>query len=459
MAPIPSPSDASYPVGGRTPVFVVATALAVVTLQLATGWRYGLFRDELYYLACASHLDWGYVDHPPLSIVVLAGVRGLLGDSLLAVRLVPALLFGLLVWLAGRLARELGGGRFAQSLAALSVAITPEYLAMTAFYSMNAFDLVFWGVAALLLILLARTDDARLWRPLGLVLGLGLLNKISVLFFAFGLTVAVLATPLRRHLARREPWQGLLLALLLFSPYVIWELRHDWATLEFMRNATRYKNVGLSPLGFAVAQLRDVHPFNAPLWGLGLAWLLFAPAGRRFRALGIVFVAVLSALAMQQSKPYYLGPAFPMLLAAGAVVIESFCEGRRSSWLRTALLVVLATGGALTAPLVIPVLPVESLIAYQRALGVTPTASERSRLGPLGQHFADRFGWHELTGEVARIYAALPAEERAGAVILTKNYGEAGAVDYYGRRYRLPPAISSHNNYYVWGPGLVTRRS
>jgi hypothetical protein len=151
----------------------------VVTLQLATGWRYGLFRDELYYLACASHLDWGYVDHPPLSIIALAGVRGLLGDSLLAVRLVPAMLFGLLVWLAARLARELGGGRFAQSLAALSVAIAPEYLALTGFYSMNAFDLVFWGVAALLLTRLVRTDDAGLWRPLGLVVGLGLLNKMG----------------------------------------------------------------------------------------------------------------------------------------------------------------------------------------------------------------------------------------------------------------------------------------
>ncbi len=134
----PDPTDRS------TPAFVFATVLAVVALQLATGWRYGLFRDEFYYLACASHLDWGYVDHPPLSILVLAGVRGLLGDGLLAVRLVPALLLGLLVWLAARLARELGGGRFAQSLAGLTVAVAPEYLALTGFYSMNAFDLVFW---------------------------------------------------------------------------------------------------------------------------------------------------------------------------------------------------------------------------------------------------------------------------------------------------------------------------
>src|SRR5438093_7042381 len=212
MTSTPEASRTSAAANGSTPAFVFATALAVVGVQLATGWRYGLFRDELYYLACASHLDWGYVDHPPLSIIVLAGVRGVLGDGLLALRLVPALLFGLLVWLAARLARELGGGRFAQSLAALAVAVAPEYLALTGFYSMNAFDLVLWAAAALLVARLARTDDVGLWRPLGVVIGLGLLNKISLLFFAFGLAVAVLFTPLRRHLARRELREGVVLA-------------------------------------------------------------------------------------------------------------------------------------------------------------------------------------------------------------------------------------------------------
>jgi hypothetical protein len=427
--------------------------LAVVGLQLATGWRYGLFRDEFYYLACASHLDWGYVDHPPLSIVVLAGVRWLLGDSLLAVRLVPALLMGLLVWLASRLARELGGGRFAQSLAALTVAIAPEYLALTGYYSMNAFDLVLWTVAALLLARLARTDDPSLWHPLGLVIGMGLLNKISMLFFAFGLAVAVPITPLRRHLGRRELWQGVLLALVLFSPYVLWQLSHEWATLEFMRNASRYKNVALSPLSFASAQVLDMHPLIAPVWLMGLAWLLFGSAGRRFRAFGIVFVTTFAILVLQHGKPYYLAPAFPMLLAAGALVVEGFTGAPPWRRVRPALLLVLAAGGVLTAPLAIPVLPVETLIAYQRMLGFTPTPAEKNRLGPLNQHFADRFGWRELASEVARVYASLPAEDRTGARIVTRNYGEAGAIDYYGRRYGLPSAVSPHNNYYLWGPG------
>lgn len=285
------------------------------------------------------------------------------------------------------------------------------------------------------------------------MIGVGLLNKISVLFFAFGLAVAVLVTPLRRHLARRELWEGVLLALVLFSPYVLWQQRHDWATLEFVRNASRYKNVALSPLSFATAQILDLHPVNAPLWLMGLVWLLLGSRGRRFRALGIVFVATFAVLAVQHSKPYYLGPAFPMLLAAGALVVEGFTGARPWRWVRPALLVVLATAGALTAPLAIPVLPVETLIAYQRVLGVAPTPGENSRLGPLSQHFADRFGWQELTSEVARIYGALPAEERMKAKIVTRNYGEAAAIDYYGRHYGLPASVSQHNNYYLWGPG------
>jgi hypothetical protein len=166
-----------------------------------------------------------------------------------------------------------------------------------------------------------------------------------------------------------------------------------------------------------------------------------------------VFVTTFVVLAVQHSKPYYLGAALPMLLAAGAIAMEISTEARSRRWLRPAVLGVMVAGGALTAPLAIPVLPVETLIAYQRALGIRPTANEKNRLGLLDQHFADRFGWQELAAEVARIYSTLPADERARARIVTRNYGEAGAIDYYGRRYGLPAAVSQHNNYYLWGPG------
>ncbi len=403
---------------------VVVIALGGVALELATGWRDGLFRDELYDLACASRLDWGYVDHPPLSIVVLAGVRALLGDSLLAVRLVPALLLGSLVWLAAQLARHLGGDRFAEALAALSVAIAPHHLGIAGLYSMNVFDLVLWALAALLVARLVASDDARLWIPLGVVVGLGLMNKLTMLVFAFGLGVAVIATPLRRHLATYSLWVGALVALALVAPYIVWNVRHDGATLEFIRNATRYKNVPISPLAFALAQVTAMHPFNTPLWLAGAAWLTIGRAGRPGRALGIVFVVTFATLALAHGKPYYLAPAFTIALAGGAVAIERTSDAPRWRRCRPVALAVLAVGGAVSAPLAIPVLPVDALIRYQRALGVMPVAAERSRLGPLPQHFADRFGWHDLTAEVAWIYDALPAAERGAVVLLARNYGE-----------------------------------
>ena len=432
------------------PWVVWLLAAAIVLLELTVGPRYGLFRDEYYYLACADHLDWGYVDQPPLSIAVLAAVRAALGDSLWAVRLVPALLGAALVVLGGQLARALGGGRYARILGAVAVAVVPQYLGQAGYYSMNSFDLVFWAAAALLVARLTPEElGSRRFAALGLVLGLGLLNKVSVLFFGAGLAVALVVTPLRRLLLRPGPWLAAGIAGLVFLPHVLWQVHNGFPTREFIENATRFKNVGLSPAQFLASQVPEIHPLNAPLWIAGLAWLLLSRRGRPYRALGIIYVVALAILAVQHSKPYYLGPAYPPLLAAGAVVVE----GLRARWVRPLVVGVLLLAGAALAPFAIPVLPVDTFIAYQKTLGVTPEQSERSSLGPLPQFFADRFGWEELTEPVAAAYRSLSLDEQARVIIVTRNYGEAGALRYLGRRFGLPPAVSQHNSFYAWGPG------
>jgi len=430
-------------------VWGVAAVRAVVLL-LAAG-RYGIFRDELYYLACADHLGWGYVDHPPFSIAVLWLWRGLFGDSVLALQVVPALLGAALVVVAALLARELGGGRFSQTLAAVAVAVVPEYLGLTSFYSMNAFDLLFWVLGAWILVRLVRTGDPRLFLSFGAVMGVGLLNKVSVLFFGFGVAVAIVATPLRRHLRSPWLWLGGGLSFLLFLPHLVWQIRHGWPTLEFIANASRYKIAALSPFEFLGAQILNMHPLTLPIWLAGLGYLLFGREGRRFRVLGVAFLVVLAVLLIQQSKPYYLAAGYTMLYAAGAVAIEAWLRKRQLRWPRPVILSLLLLGGAATAPLAVSLLPVETLIAYQRSLGLAPTPSENNDLGALPQHFADRFGWRQLTAEVAEVYASLPEAERRRATIVTANYGEAGAIDYYGRELGLPPARSQHNSYYLWG--------
>jgi hypothetical protein len=434
-----------------TPV-ALASALAVLALHLATATGYGVFRDEFYYLACADHLDWGYVDHPPLSIAVLWAWRRLFGDSLFALRVLPSICGAVLVLLASAMAREMGGRPFAQSLAALALAITPEYLGMASFYSMNAIDLVVWGLLLLVLVRLVATDQPRLWLLFGALAGLGLQNKISILFLGAGVGVAAVATPLRRHLATPWPWLGGLLAALFFAPHVFWQVSHGWPTREFMDNAQRYKIAAITPLQFMAAQLMNMHPLNAPLWISGLLWLLFHREGRRFRALGLVFLTVLAILVLQKSKPYYMAAAFPALFAAGAMAFDAALGARR--WARAVAFTALPLAGLATAPFAVPLLPPETFIAYMQALDRGPTPSgENQRMGALPQHFADRFGWEEMAATVARVYASLPPEERRDAIIVTSNYGEAGAINYHGRHLGLPQAVSQHNNFYLWGPG------
>jgi 4-amino-4-deoxy-L-arabinose transferase-like glycosyltransferase len=266
---------------------VVAIAVAVVVAELAFGLRYPLFRDELYYLACARHLALGYVDHPPLSIWVLAAWRAVFGDSALALRVPPALAAGALVVLTSRLASQLKGGRFATIAAAVLAGVTPGYLGGCGIYSMNAFDLVFWALALLLVSRLAEGADAREWLWLGVVVGLGLLNKWSLLFFLAGLGVALLVTPMRSQLRRWQLWAGLGLVGLINLPHVWWQVTHGWPTLEFMANATRYKNAAISVGDFAVGQIFELGPASFPVWLAGLA-LLLAARGGRARPLGVI---------------------------------------------------------------------------------------------------------------------------------------------------------------------------
>ena len=434
----------------RIPAGAIACAALLFGLQMGWGPRYPVFRDEFYYLACADHLAWGYVDHPPFSIAVLAAWRAVFGDSIVSLRVVPSLLGAASVLLAGGLAGSLGAGGFGRTLAALAMLAAPTVFGITGFYSMNAFDFVFWLAAAHLVLRIASADGdrTRLWAILGLVLGLGLLNKVSVLVLGAGIGVALVLTPLRAQLATRGPWIAAAIAALLFAPHVLWQVANDWPTLEFVRNAARDKNVVLGPVGFLVAQVRDFGPLNALLWIPGLGWLLFG-AGGRFRALGIVFVV--AYLSFMSGKAYYLAPALPIPLAAGAVLAERIASRARvAPPLMTIAWVVMA---AIPLPIVVPLLSPAGVGAYMRAIGIAPEQAERSALGTLPQHFADRFGWDELAAITASAWHSLTPEEQARAIIVTGNYGEAGALDYYGRRLGLPRAASQHNNYFLWGPG------
>ena len=443
------------------PAWVVLSAAAAlqIALHAASVGRYGIFRDELYYLSCASRPASGYVDQPPFSILFLAAWRAVFGDSAAALMVPPALCGAAVVVLTGLLARRFGGGPVAQGLASTVAALAPIWVGMTGYYSMNAFDILFWTLAATLLAaLLGKGADGapgpgttRLWLALGLVLGVGLLNKISVLWLGAGIFAGLLLTPARRSLGTRDPWLAGAIAVLGLAPYVLWNAMHGWATLAFMRRAAAEKYVPSSPLTFAKDLLLFFHPLAAPVWIAGLVWLLAARDGRRFRLLGVVFLVTLAILlANRTSKTEYLAASFAPLLAAGGVVLERVLHRRRSAAPAALYASVLLATGLAIAPLAVPLLSPAAYVAYATRLGLAAPTTERTAMGPLPQHFADRFGWPEMAAEVARVVRTLPEEERRKARVWAWNYGEAGALERYGRALGVPAVLCPHNSFYFF---------
>ncbi len=428
-------------------------ALLRLVAVLAFSGRYGYFRDELYYIACSDHLAFGYVDQPPLSIGLLALVRTLIGDSLFAIRLFPAFAGSATVFLAGLMARKLGAGKFGQFLAALAVFMSPVMLGQSRYFSMNSLDILFWSVVLFIVLVIIIDDKPRLWPVFGIAIGLGLMNKYSVGFLVVGLVAGFLLTSRRKHLLERRFWIGAVLAGVIFLPHVIWEVRHGLPSLEFMRNAALNKNAPLSPLGFLFGQFIEVGFAQAVIWIAGLVYFFFMAKGKDHKYLGWMFVVVFGIMIAGRAKTYYLSPVFPVLLAGGAVLLEKF--SRRESgwrWVRPTLAVLVLVFGTIAAPLAIPCLPVRTYISYQRALGIAPPSGEMNQLGVLPQHYADMFGWEEMVETVAGIYRNLSPEEQADCVIYARNYGQAGAIDFFGRNYGLPKASSTHNSYWFWGP-------
>jgi len=435
---------------------VVTLALFKLLIHLMTNLfgGYGYIRDELYYFACSDHMAWGYVDHPPFSIAALWLSRFILGDSLFAVRFLPAVSGALVVVLACLTARELGGKTFAQTLSGLCVIVAPLTLGMDSLFSMNSFDVFFWTLSFYLIVLVATRGGRQHWILLGMTLGLGLLNKISVLWLCAGLVAGLIASPGRRWFLTRDLWIAGAIAVLLFVPHLVWQYANGYPTLEFIRNAGSGKYVSLSPLEMLMQQTLYMNPLTLPVWFAGLIHFTVSSSRKELRVLPVAYLTVFLILVLNgNSKTAYLVTAFPMLFAMGAVTAEDFMAGFRARFLRPLMLGLLLASGIFLAPIAIAVLPVETFIAYSQWLGIAPSTSERNKLGRLPQYYADMFGWEEMVASVAGAYNTLSPEEKSECVIMCSNYGEAGAIDFFGRKYRLPAALCGHNNYWLWGRG------
>ncbi len=430
-------------------------ALLQFILQVWFAGSYGYFRDELYYIACSNHLAWGYVDQPPLSIAILWVNRMLLGDSLHALRLLPAVVGAVVVLLAALMSRKLGGGKFAQGMAALSVVAAHGLIGHGKIFSMNPFDVLFWTLAGFVVIIILHDDKPRLWLMYGLVVGLGLLNKYSVGFSIIGLVAGLILTRQRRQLAGKWFWMGAAITAVVFLPHVVWEIANGFPSLEFMRNASENKNINLGVVDFLLGQIKDMNVLNAPLW-LGGIYFFARQDGGRYRTLAWMYPVVFIVMVAGHAKVYYLSAIYPIFLAGGAVLFEQIVQKRAWHWLRPVYPGLLALIAIVILPFALPVLPVDQFIKYEYRLGLTPHAEERSSVGELPQYYADQFGWREMVDSVATAYRTLTPEEQSRCFIFVRNYGEAGAIDLFGKAYGLPGARCAHNNYWLWGPGERT---
>ena len=437
-------SDEAYP-------FFIAFASLI--LHLIFIGQYDYFRDEFYYIACGQHLAWGYVDHPPL-IGVISGIAvTIFGKSLFGIRILSVLAGASVVFLSGLVCRELGGKRFSMALTSTAVALAPINLFLYHILSMNSFDHLFWALAILIFLKIIKNGQPKLWILLGIILGLGLLNKVSVLFLGFGLFIGLLATEHRRMFLDKWLWLTAGIAGLMFLPHIIWQIANSWPTLEFMHYAATYKNVDMSPLEFLSEHILEVHPLSFPLMILGWGFFLFSKTGAKFRIFGWLYLAIYLLFNVQNAKTYYLAPVYPLMLAGGAVYFEILIGKIGWKFLKPVYLILLLIFGAVIAPMTLPSLPVEKFIAYQEKLGLQAEVGENHEMGVLPQYYSDMFGWREMVETVALVYNSLPPEDREACSIFGQNYGEAGAVDYFGYLYNLPPAVSLHNNYWIWGPG------
>lgn len=425
-------------------------ALAKLGLHLATSEGFGHFRDELYYLASTERLAWGYVEHPPLSIALLWLSRSLLGDSLFAVRCLPALAGAATVWMTGLIARELGGGARAQALAALAVLVSPYYLGIAHFFSMNAFDVLAWAALAWIAARILMHQESQLWLVFGVVAGVGLQNKVSVGFLGFGLVVGMLLTPARRWFANPWLWLGGLVALVIFAPHLLWQVQHGWPTLEFQANARESKNLALPFAEFVGQQVQMGNPIALPLWLAGLGGLLFSNRFARLRPLGIAYLTLFVLFFATHGKSYYLAPIYSLYLAAGAAFAEPWLS--RRAWRTPALVLLILIGSLPALPMALPVLSEQRLVAYMGRIGMKAPELENSQPSRLPQNFADMHGWRELVETVDRVATSMSPAERPGAVVLATNYGEAGALEILGQGRHLPPVVCGHNSYWDWRP-------
>ena len=418
-------------------------ALGGILIHILLNGQYGFHRDELDVLMNARRLDWGYVAYPPFTPFIARLGLELFGESLRGLRVFSAIAQGIVMILAGFMARDMGGRRHAQILSAFAVFIAPIALMAGTWIMYFAFDYLWWVLVAFFMVRLLASDDPRYWLGIGAGIGLGMMTKFTMAFWVIALVIAVLITPARKYLRSKWLYFGVGLALLLYLPNLIWQIQHDFISLDFLTFIHARDIKWGRADDFLIEQLYGTtNPFSLPLWTVGLSLCLFGASMKRFRTLGWMFLVTFVLFLLNRGRAYYVAPAYVMLLAAGCVGFEQWFATRTMGTRRLGFGLFWGAqlvGSLIAIVLMKPVAPINSAL-WEITSGVN-------------EDVVEMIGWQDLTAQVARIYQSIPEQEKAHTVILAGNYGEAGALDLYGKQYDLPLVISGSNSLWYRGYG------
>jgi hypothetical protein len=411
---------------------------------------YGLFIDEFYYLACANHPAFGYVDHPPLAPFFLMLIKFFFGSSIYAIRFFPAAAGAATVYLSGKLAGKMGGGKFAQITAAAASAGIPALAVFASFYSMNVFEPLLALILIFLVIDLVNKNKQANWIPIGVVMGLGMMNKHTFALVIAALLASLILTGRWKLFINKWFAAGAAIAFLIFLPNVIWQMVNNYPSLEFYRTISTKKNIYTPPLQFIIAQLITMSPFVMPVWLAGVIYLLAGKKYRMYNFISVFFLISFAAVLFSgSSRPDRLMYIYPVVIPGGAIFFNNVINKFRLKYFRPFMLLGVLAGVILSLPLILPYYSYDSVAAYVKKTGFN-TEMEKGKKPLLPQILADRIGWEDKVKLVIDTYNKLNPEEKSRVIIACNNYGDAGAVEYYGKGLKLPPVVCAHNNYFLW---------
>lgn len=416
--------------------------------------EYGIFRDEYYYLAMSENLDFGYLDVPPLAPFLLAIVRLFLNVSYFSLHLLPVITGCLIIYISYQIVKKFNGGLFAITLTLICITLAPQFIAINSTFSYDSFDVLFWILVLYSIVLLIKNEDKKYWIYFGVFAGLGLLSKITILYLGFAIFLALLLTKNRTHLLKKQFWIGGLIAFIMIMPYIIWQISKDMIVIDYYKNYSSGKTSGINAFDFLMNHIITLNPLTLPVWTLGIWYFLFNKEGKKYNIIGITFIIVSILCLITKTKYYLLSPVFPVLFAGGAIFIESIILNYKKIYINLLAgfyIINILIAGIFILPLARPIISIENFIKYSNLLNLSKQVKfENHQLNELPQFFADRFGWEEMAIKIINAYNSLTEEEKSKCVIIVSNYGEAGAIEYYGKKYKLPKPVSGHLQYYIW---------